>query len=115
MEKLIQNRHFQRFHGHRHIIVSRSQQAFDYVNVRNVQSDGLTHELYQKLANVTIACEMDAFATANYTSHKIQSDYSRLVSIKQPVTQHSFSYGLGAGPDIPFRNATYEKWQNSTN
>ena len=108
---------FQSTQGHRHVIVSLTQHAFDHWGVRNVRYIGLDDDYYPFLQNVTVARDLDYAAIHALTKKRKnrQHEYGELLKGKKPVTLYSFSLGLGATKHIPFINATYEKFRNSSN
>jgi hypothetical protein len=115
---LLSNPHFRRLHGHQHVILSFIQIAFDYANVRNVLDLSMNPELYQALANVTIARDVDVFAVTNLTLQGgaiDQHDYATAFQSKLPVTHSGFSLGLGAGRGVPFLAASWERFQQASN
>ena len=114
--------------GHRHVVISLTQHAFDHWGVHNVAPHGYNHNLYRQLQNVTVARDLDYGAIHDLVVQQKKNkkkhhgggadddnDYRELLEGKKPVTQHSFSVGLGATHDIPYTKATYAKFQNSAN
>jgi hypothetical protein len=109
--------YFKKYNGHRHVIVSLTQVAFDWPSIGRVLDLGMNRPLYMSLANVTIARDIDVFALTRLTLQggAAHHDYGPSFLSKVPVTHSGFSLGLGAGRRVPFVPASYEKFQQASN
>ena len=119
---------FQRTGGNRHLMVSLSQQGFDYGSTDYVSSFGMEEEKYAQLWNLTIARESDPFESVAMADRGEGGDFARLFREKAPVTSHAFSIGLmmgmnkashskrGGGQNmLQYQPATYDKLERSSN
>ena len=112
-EALFRTPLFQRHQGHRHVILSLTQPAFDYSSIEITEAVGLTAALYERLENVTIARDHDVFgATDLYPDDGY--GFKTLFEKQRPVTNSGFSIGMPSGPRIPNVEASWSKFLGSS-
>ena len=119
---------FRRTGGNRHLMVSLSQQAFDYGSIKYTRTYGMDEQMYAQLWNVTIVRESDPFESVAMAERGEGGDFAQLFREKAPVTSHAFSIGLmmgmnnmthgkrGGGQNaLQCQPATYDKFERSSN
>ena len=128
IERLTETSVFRRTGGNRHLMVSLSQQGFDYGSTYSLQGLGIDETMYAQLRNVTIVRESDPFESVGMAERGEGGDFARLFRGKAPVTSYALSIGLmmgrnnashskrGGGQNmLQYQPATYDKLERSSN
>jgi hypothetical protein len=110
---------FQSTGGNQHVLVSTALWGFSHRSVqeKNIASFGLPQH-YDALRNVTIANDMDYAGCRELSRNGKWIDFIDHFNGKGrlgKVTRSDFSLGLMPSADVPFYQASYEKFMNSTN
>ena len=104
--------------GHGHVIVALNTATFSYEHKMDVAQHGLTKQVYQFFANVTVVKSWDDFMCAHLTHYSVeanQHDYKDLFAeSRYTMSRYGFSIGLLAELSLPFIKASYtDKFQHA--
>uniref|UniRef100_A0A6U5KUZ3 Exostosin GT47 domain-containing protein n=1 Tax=Grammatophora oceanica TaxID=210454 RepID=A0A6U5KUZ3_9STRA len=114
-EALFENPIWKQTYGHRHLLLGLAAQIYAPHTAKQLEDFGLS-QYYPLLENATIAKDFDSFASKELAESNVAPDFTEYFEqVGHPISKSTFSIGLLPAQDIPYIEASYDKWRQSSN
>jgi hypothetical protein len=101
-----------------HVVLSLTTVGFNQFHVKNVARGGMDRQFYSKASPLIVAQSHDSHSCANIShqgaahGHDFDGEFKHL---DHAMSTYGFSVGLLPQIDLPYHEATYEKFRNAKN